>query len=331
MQSASQLQSTQAGDRQIPVIRNIGIVAHIDAGKTTTTERMLFYAGKVKKIGDVDVGTTTTDYMQEEMERGITITSAAVSMEWKNHTINLIDTPGHADFTVEVERALRVVDGVVALFDASAGVQAQSYTVLRQARKFETPLIAFINKMDKTNANFEKSVKSIRDKLGVIPIVTQIPLSAMDGDFEGVVDLVALNTIRFSGQHGAAMLVTKLSDLDDAHLMSAVQSRRQEIVECVANLDDYMSELYLLALDAEGGDEVRASMSIKPDDLRSAIRRLTLKTANAVEPIVPVLCGAARRDQGVQPLLDAVIDYLHTFGVPVVTGSGNEKSEKSLF
>jgi elongation factor G len=304
------LHSCELGDKQLPSIRNIGIVAHIDAGKTTTTERMLFYAGKVKKIGEVDVGTTTTDYMEEEMARGITITSAAVTFEWKGHTVNLIDTPGHADFTVEVERALRVVDGVVALFDASAGVQAQSYTVLRQARKFETPLIAFINKMDKSNANFDKSVKSIRDKLGVIPVLTQFPLAAVDGDFEGVVDLVALTTIRFSGPNGSEMSVAQLSLTGNEYLWQLAESRRKELVETVANRDDPLSEKYLHALEENDGDEVAASMSIKAVDLRAAIRRLTISTAGSADPVVPVLCGAARRDQGVQPLLDAVAAYL---------------------
>ncbi|CAD2218819.1 Elongation factor Tu GTP binding domain/50S ribosome-binding GTPase, putative [Angomonas deanei] len=169
----SKLQAMEAG---IPKVRNIGIVAHIDAGKTTTTERMLYYAGVVKRVGDVDSGTTTTDFMKEEMDRGITIQSAAVSLTWKEHTIHLIDTPGHVDFTVEVERAMRVVDGVVALFDASAGVQAQSYTVLRQSRKFQVPVIAFINKMDKFNADFHMAVGTIREKLKVEPLLLQQPL-----------------------------------------------------------------------------------------------------------------------------------------------------------
>lgn len=306
----------------IPLIRNIGIVAHIDAGKTTTTERMLYYAGVTKRVGDVDSGTTTTDYMQEEMERGITITSAAVSLAWKGHSINLIDTPGHVDFTVEVERALRVVDGVVALFDASAGVQAQSYTVLRQAQKFGTPVIAFMNKMDKTNADFKMALRSVETKLGVEPLLVQIPLLAEDGNFEGVMDIIDGNVLRFDGANGDIISCSSIASAVP-HLVDTAADARHTMLAQLSARDDTLSELLIHALDKADGDELRAEASLASNDIKAAIRRHVAAAPAAGSygsaqyakrsgrrQLVPVLCGASRRNIGVQPLLDAVLSYL---------------------
>ncbi|EKG06244.1 elongation factor G2-like protein, putative [Trypanosoma cruzi] len=298
-------------ESSIARMRNIGVVAHIDAGKTTTTERMLFYAGALKRIGDVDSGTTTTDFMKEEMERGITIQSAAVSFFWRNHSIHLIDTPGHVDFIVEVERAMRVVDGVVALFDASAGVQAQSYTVLRQSRKFGIPVIGFLNKMDKYNADFKKSVESIRDKLEVEPLLLQIPLQSEDGAFEGVIDIVEMTACRFGGTHGLDVEVKdlRLLDSEPVHIVQAALIARHELISTLTKLDDPLSDAVIALLDQTDGDEKRAEDLIPSDLLRAAIRRQTLRQG-VPRPAVPLLCGASRRDQGVQPLLDAITYYL---------------------
>ncbi|RNF20646.1 elongation factor G2-like protein [Trypanosoma conorhini] len=292
-------------------MRNIGVVAHIDAGKTTTTERMLFYAGVLKRVGDVDSGTTTTDFMKEEMERGITIQSAAVSFQWRNHSIHLIDTPGHVDFTVEVERAMRVVDGVVALFDASAGVQAQSYTVLRQSRRFGIPVIGFLNKMDKYNADFKMSVESIRRKLEVEPLLLQLPLLSEDGSFEGVIDVVEMKACRFGGNHGLEVARQELQspDFEPAHLLQQALAARHELISTLTALDDLLSDAVIALLDQTDGDEQKTEVLLPSDLLRAAIRRQTLRQAGP-RPVLPLLCGAARRDQGVQPLLDAVADYL---------------------
>jgi elongation factor G len=312
------LTGDEALNAKIPLIRNIGIVAHIDAGKTTTTERMLYYSGVTKRVGDVDSGTTTTDYMEEEMARGITITSAAVSLGWKDHNINLIDTPGHVDFTVEVERALRVVDGVVALFDASAGVQAQSYTVLRQAQKFGTPVIAFLNKMDKSNADFKKSLLSVESKLGVETLVLQIPLLGADGSFEGIIDVIEGCVLTFSGANGDT--VTKVSVSEAApHYVDSVAAARSQMLSQLTARDDVLSEKLIEALDAAEGDELGAEALLKAADIKAAIRRhVAIVPHNAQQyakkrgprQLVPILCGASRRNVGVQPLLDAVVSYL---------------------
>lgn len=299
----------QNADARLPTVRNIGIVAHIDAGKTTTTERMLFFAGSVRRIGDVDSGTTTTDFLEDEMERGITITAAAVTLAWRDHTINLIDTPGHVDFTVEVERSLRVLDGVVALFDASAGVQAQSYTVLRQARKFHTPVIAFVNKMDKGNANFEKTLESIRAKLGVLPLLVQIPLYANNGAFIGVIDLADCTAVRFGGTNGAAVAVTPL-DAEGEVTRDAALARRHELLSALSALDDPLAEELIGALERCEGDEAAAEQCVSAASVRAAVRRVTIAGATSATPVIPILCGAARRDMGVQPLLDAVTHFL---------------------
>ncbi|ORC87077.1 putative elongation factor G2-like protein [Trypanosoma theileri] len=316
----------EALEASIARMRNIGVVAHIDAGKTTTTERMLFYAGVVKRIGDVDSGTTTTDFMKEEMDRGITIQSAAVSLHWRGHAIHLIDTPGHVDFTVEVERAMRVVDGVVALFDASAGVQAQSHTVLRQSRKFGTPVIGFLNKMDKYNANFQKSVESIRTKLEVEPLLLQLPLTAEDGGFEGVVDVVEMRTCRFNGKHGAEMEVRdlRLTNCEPDHIIKAALNARHTLFSTLTKLDDTLSDAVIAALDEADGDEEKAESLISCDVLRAAIRRQTLRQ-DVERPLMPVLCGASRRDQGVQPLLDAITYYLPSPVDRPLTGYTREK------
>lgn len=312
-----------AGELAIARTRNIGIVAHIDAGKTTTTERMLFYAGVVKRVGDVDSGTTTTDYMKEEMDRGITIQSAAVSLRWREHTINLIDTPGHVDFTVEVERAMRVVDGVVALFDASAGVQAQSYTVLQQSRKFHVPVVAFLNKMDKYNADFAMSVRSIQHKLQVEPLLLQIPLKGEDGGFEGVIDVIAQQSLRFAGDHGAEVNVKDLvSDRgsEQPHVVEAAIRARHELITQLTARDDALSEEFIGLLDQTDGDEVESERRLSAETLRASVRRQLLQPRGQHTTIMPVLCGASRRDQGVQPLLDAVNFYLPSPKERVLTG-----------
>ncbi|KAH9600302.1 Transcription factor [Trypanosoma melophagium] len=316
----------EALEASIARMRNIGVVAHIDAGKTTTTERMLFYAGVVKRVGDVDSGTTTTDFMKEEMDRGITIQSAAVSLQWQGHAIHLIDTPGHVDFTVEVERAMRVVDGVVALFDASAGVQAQSHTVLRQSKKFGTPVIGFLNKMDKYNANFQMSVASIRTKLEVEPLLLQIPLTSEDGGFEGVVDVVEMRTYRFNGKHGAEMEVKDLrvAKSEPDHIVKAALIARHALFSTLTTLDDALSDAVITALDQADGDEEKAESIIPCDVLRAAIRRQTLRQ-DVERPLMPVLCGASRRDQGVQPLLDAIAYYLPSPVDRLLTGYTRDK------
>ncbi|KAG5500525.1 hypothetical protein JKF63_03619 [Porcisia hertigi] len=317
--------SERQADGILRKVRNIGIVAHIDAGKTTTTERMLFYAGVTKRVGDVDSGTTTTDFMKEEADRGITIQSAAVSLRWRDHSINLLDTPGHVDFTVEVERAMRVVDGVVALFDASVGVQAQSYTVLQQTRKFNTPVLAFLNKMDKYNANFSMSVNSIRTKLQVEPLLLQIPLHAEDGSFAGVVDVVQQVACRFVGDHGLEIQQTDLSgvsaslsstdsgsamDHELAHVTRSMLKARHDLIIQLTAVDDALSEAFIGLLDATDGVEAEAERRLSAEELRSAVRRSLVHPSGGRPPLIPVLCGASRRDQGVQPLLDAVTYYL---------------------
>ena len=301
-------------DAKIKDIRNIGIAAHIDAGKTTTTERMLYYAGVTKKLGNVDSGTTTTDFMQQEMDRGITIQSAAVSLEWADKTINLIDTPGHVDFTVEVERSLRVVDGVVALFDAAVGVQAQSFTVLSQARKFHTPVIGFMNKMDKPNADFVKAVGTLKPKLGLEPLLLETPLLRDNGEFEGTVDVISQVSHRYTGTCGEKVATRPLSE-EPSHIRQAAVERRNSVINTLTARDDVLAEEVINALEASNGDEEAANAALDVAKLRASIRRLTLRQdadarANGALPLVPVLCGASRRDMGVQPLLDAVGHYL---------------------
>ncbi len=269
--------------------RNIGIMAHIDAGKTTTTERVLYYTGRTYKIGEVHEGAATMDWMAQEQERGITITSAATSCEWNNHTINIIDTPGHVDFTVEVERSLRVLDGAVAVFDAVAGVEPQSETVWRQADKYGVPRICFVNKMDRVGAEFHRTVDMIVSRLGAVPLVLQLPWG-VESDFRGVIDLVTMRAMLWQadGKGDTFDVVSIPADHDEA-----VEEWRHRLFETLADHDDEIMELYL-----DGREPAE-------DVLKAAIRRATLASK-----VTPVLCGTAFKNKGVQPLLDAVIDYL---------------------
>jgi elongation factor G len=268
--------------------RNIGIMAHIDAGKTTTTERILYYTGRTYKIGEVHEGAATMDWMEQEQERGITITSAATTCEWRDHRINIIDTPGHVDFTVEVERSLRVLDGAIALFDSVAGVEPQSETVWRQADKYAVPRIAFINKMDRIGADFEGSVKTMETRLGANAVPVQIPIGA-ESDFKGIIDLLGMKAIVYKDDLGKEQEVI---DIPDEYADAAAEAH-EHLLSKLADLDDDIAELYL------------AEEEISIETLKAAIRRATL----AIE-MTPVLCGSAFKNKGVQPLLDAVLDYL---------------------
>jgi elongation factor G len=279
-------------DRQRPYplarTRNIGIMAHIDAGKTTTTERILYYTGKNYKIGEVHEGAATMDWMVQEQERGITITSAATTCIWRDHCINIIDTPGHVDFTVEVERSLRVLDGAVAVFDAVAGVEPQTETVWRQANKYRVPRICFINKMDRIGADFERSVGMIRDRLEARPAVVQLPIGA-EGHFRGCVDLVRMVALVWDEGMGEQWSEEPVPP----ELAEAAEAARHELLDVLSEFDDGLMEKYV-------GEE-----EITIEDLRRALRTGTLESL-----VVPVLCGSAFRNKGVQPLLDAVVDYL---------------------
>ncbi|XP_040914848.1 ribosome-releasing factor 2, mitochondrial isoform X1 [Toxotes jaculatrix] len=285
----------------ISKIRNIGIMAHIDAGKTTTTERMLYYSGYTRALGDVDDGDTVTDFMAQERERGITIQSAAVTFDWKSHRINLIDTPGHVDFTLEVERALRVLDGAVAVFDASAGVEAQTLTVWRQAEKHHIPCVCFLNKMDKPAASLSFSIESIKQKLKANPLLLQIPVGS-GKSFTGVVDLLTnqklIWKLRSVGDDGRTFESKPLDQSDEPELLQEVSEARTALIEQVADLDDEFAELLL----TDFSDNFEAVPSVK---LEEAVRRVTLARKG-----VPVLCGSSLRNKGVQLLLDAIIAYL---------------------
>jgi elongation factor G len=279
--------------------RNIGIAAHIDAGKTTTTERILFYSGKIHKIGNVDEGTTVTDWMVQERERGITITSAAITTTWNGYRINIIDTPGHVDFTVEVERSLRVLDGMVAVFCAVGGVQPQSETVWRQATKYKVPRIAFINKMDRIGADFFRCVKQMKERLGAHPVLLQIPIGAED-KFLGVVDLVEMKAIVFEDELGAKPVVKEIP----VELMKDAKHYREKLIEAAAEADDAMLEKYLEKHTLDNGE------------IKRCIRKLTIDCK-----IIPVTCGTAFKNKGVQPMMDVVIDYLPSpEDVPAVIG-----------
>ncbi|MBW3650417.1 MAG: elongation factor G, partial [Actinobacteria bacterium] len=278
--------------RNIPLARtrNIGIMAHIDAGKTTTTERILYYTGKNYKIGEVHEGAATMDWMVQEQERGITITSAATTCIWNNHWINIIDTPGHVDFTIEVERSLRVLDGAVAVFDSVAGVEPQTETVWRQANKYRVPRICFINKMDRIGANFFRTVDMIKDRLDGVPAVLQIPIGS-ESYFKGMVDLLGMKALVWdeTSKNGEAWNVVEIPE----ELRDEAETWRHELLDVLTNYDDLLTEKYL-------GDE-----EITVDDLRRALRRATI-----ANEIVPVLCGSAFKNKGVQPMLDAVVDFL---------------------
>jgi elongation factor G len=282
------------------LVRNIGIMAHIDAGKTTTTERILYYTGINYKIGEVHEGGATMDWMEQEQERGITITSAATTCSWRDHTINIIDTPGHVDFTVEVERSLRVLDGAVAVFDAVAGVEPQSETVWRQADKYNVPRICFVNKMDRVGAEFHRCVEMMIDRLGSTPAVVQLPLG-VEADFRGVIDLVAMKALVWHTDDKGATYDTEEIPADH---VDAAREWRDKLLETVAENDDEMMELYL------GGEEPTR------EQLVAAIRRATLTSA-----INPVLCGTAFKNKGVQPMLDAVVEYLPSpLDIPAIQG-----------
>jgi elongation factor G len=279
--------------------RNIGIMAHIDAGKTTTTERILFYTGRTYKIGEVHEGAAVMDWMEQEQERGITITSAATTCEWKDTRINIIDTPGHVDFTVEVERSLRVLDGAVALFDSVAGVQPQSETVWRQADKYHVPRIAFVNKMDRIGADFGNAVQTMIDRLGAHPVPIQLPIGA-EADLLGIVDLVENHAIIYKDDLGKEQEVVEIP----ADLVDAAAAARAHLLEEVSNYDDELIELIL--------EEAPIPVAM----LKAAIRKATLSSE-----ITPVLCGSAFKNKGVQPLLDAVLDYLPSpLDVPAIEG-----------
>ncbi|XP_043447906.1 ribosome-releasing factor 2, mitochondrial isoform X1 [Prionailurus bengalensis] len=283
----------------IAKIRNIGIMAHIDAGKTTTTERILYYSGYTRSLGDVDDGDTVTDFMAQERERGITIQSAAVTFDWKGYRVNLIDTPGHVDFTLEVERCLRVLDGAVAVFDASAGVEAQTLTVWRQADKHRIPRICFLNKMDKTGASFKYAVESIREKLKAKPLLLQLPLGEGKA-FKGVVDVVNKEKLIWNpnSDDGKDFVRNPLLEMSDPELLKETTEARNALIEQVADLDDEFADLVL--------GEFSENFDLLPaEKLQTAIRRVTL-----AQTAVPVLCGSALKNKGVQPLLDAVTVYL---------------------
>jgi elongation factor G len=283
-------------------VRNIGIMAHIDAGKTTTTERILFYTGINYKIGEVHEGAATMDWMEQEQERGITITSAATTCHWKDHQINIIDTPGHVDFTIEVERSLRVLDGAVAVFDGVAGVEPQSQTVWRQADRYRVPRICFVNKLDRTGASFEHCVETIKDRLNAIPAVVQLPIGS-EANFIGVIDLIKMRALTWRGETkiGEDYTVEEIP----TELVDQAQEARHALIELVADHDDHMMEAYLTDED-----------SITPELLQDSIRRAVLASK-----ITAVLCGSAFKNKGVQPLLDAVIAYLPSpLDVPAIIG-----------
>ena len=288
-----------AREVQLERIRNIGIMAHIDAGKTTTTERILYYTGRVYRIGEVDEGSATMDWMIQEQERGITITSAATTCYWRDFIINLIDTPGHVDFTAEVERCLRVLDGAIAVFDAVAGVEPQSETVWRQAEEYHIPRIAYLNKMDRVGADLFRSTKSIQERLGANAVPVQLPIGSEDS-FQGIIDLVTNKAIIYGDELGEAPEVVDIPP----EYVNAQRNGREKLLEALAELDEALMEKYL------NGDP------IGEQEIRAAIRKGTL-----VCRFVPVLCGSSRRNKGVQPLLDAVVDYLPSpLDVPPVPG-----------
>ena len=287
--------------------RNIGIMAHIDAGKTTATERILFYTGKIHKIGDTHDGNSQMDWMEQEQERGITITSAATTAQWKNHRINIIDTPGHVDFTVEVERSLRVLDGSVAVLDAQSGVEPQTETVWRQATTYGVPRIVFVNKMDKTGADFLYSVGTIHDRLQANAHPIQLPIGAEDL-FEGVIDLVEMKAIYNEGSVGENLVVKEIP----AEYQDQAEEYREKLIEAVAEFDEDFMEKYL------GGEEITI------EELKAAIRKATL----SVE-FFPVVCGSAFKYKGVQPMLDAVVEYLPSpLDVPAIKGVNPDTDEE---
>ncbi len=296
-------------------VRNIGIMAHIDAGKTTTTERILYYTGITHKIGEVHDGAATMDWMAQEQERGITITSAATTCFWNKNQINIIDTPGHVDFTVEVERSLRVLDGAVAVFDGKEGVEPQSETVWRQADKYDVPRICFVNKMDKLGADFYFTVDTIINRLGAKPLVIQLPIGS-EGGFEGVIDLVEMRALTWRGDSKGDVELGAKYDIEEipADLQDKADEYRAKLLETVAETDDALLEKYF------GGEELTVA------EIKAAIRKLTVNSE-----IYPVLCGSAFKNRGVQPMLDAVIDYLPSpLDVPPMEGHDARDEEKII-
>ena len=298
-----------AGEKRLIRTRNIGFMAHIDAGKTTVTERVLFYTKKIHRMGEVHEGTAVMDWMQQEQERGITITSAVTTVEWKGSIIHIIDTPGHVDFTIEVERSLRILDGVIAIFSAVEGVEPQSETVWHQADKYGVPKLAFINKMDRIGADFFGTVKMMAERLGAHPLIVQIPMG-MEDRFIGAVDLIRLKGIVWD-EHSLGAEFREVSipkELQDEALL-----HRSKLIESLAELDDRLTEKYL------NGDEITES------EIRSTLRKATISMR-----AVPVLCGAALRNQGIQPLIDAIVDYLPSpLDVPPVEGT-NPVTEETV-
>ncbi len=296
-------------------VRNIGIMAHIDAGKTTATERILFYTGVNRKMGETHDGASTTDWMEQEKERGITITSAAVTSFWEGSQINIIDTPGHVDFTVEVERSLRVLDGAVAVFDGKEGVEPQSETVWRQADKYNVPRICFINKMDKLGADFYFTVDTIKDRLGAEPLVLQLPIGA-ENDFVGVVDLIFQRALVWPGDAKGDVTMGAKYEVQDipADMLEKVAEYRHHLIERVAESDDALMEKYL-----EGNE-------LTPEEIKAGIRTLTIRSE-----VYPILCGSAFKNRGVQPMLDAVVDYLPSpLDVPPMIGHAPGNEEESV-
>jgi elongation factor G len=296
-------------------VRNIGIMAHIDAGKTTTTERILFYTGVNHKIGETHDGASTTDWMEQEKERGITITSAAVTCFWNKNQINIIDTPGHVDFTVEVERSLRVLDGAVAVFDAKEGVEPQSETVWRQADKYNVPRICFVNKMDKLGADFYFTVDTIVSRLGAKPLVMQLPIGS-ESDFVGVVDLIEMRALVWPGDAKGDVTMGAKYEVQEipADLQARAEEYRAKLIETVAETDDVLLEKFF------GGEEITVP------EIKAAIRKLTVNNE-----IYPVLCGSAFKNRGVQPMLDAVIDYLPSpLDVPAIEAHNPRDEEQVI-
>ena len=297
-------------------VRNIGIMAHIDAGKTTTTERILYYTGITHKIGEVHDGAATMDWMAQEQERGITITSAATTCFWNKHQINIIDTPGHVDFTVEVERSLRVLDGAVAVFDGKEGVEPQSETVWRQADKYDVPRICFVNKMDKLGADFYYTVDTIIKRLGAKPLVIQLPIG-FENTFEGVVDLVEMRALTWRGDSKGDVELGAKYDIEaiPADLVEKANEYRAALLEVVAETDDSLLERFM-----EGDTDFSVA------EIKAAIRKLTISSQ-----IYPVLCGSAFKNRGVQPMLDAVVDYLPTpLDVPAIEAHDPRDEEKVI-
>ncbi len=297
--------------REVPLerYRNIGIIAHIDAGKTTTTERVLFYSGRTHRMGSVDDGTTVTDWMEQERERGITIVSAAVTTQWRDHIVNIIDTPGHIDFTAEVQRSLRVLDGGIVVFDAVQGVEPQSETVWRQANRYKVPRVCFVNKMDRVGASFERTIESIIDRLGANPIAVHLPIG-FEAEFRGMVDLIDEQAIIYTDELGATPQRREIP----SDLKSLAADMRAKMIEQIVETDDELTLKYL-----DGGE-------ISPEDIRQGLRKAVI-----AGKATPILCGSALRNKGVQPLLDAVVDYLPSpLDIPPVQGLKPNSEEELI-